>query len=82
MADYTVTAPHCVSDPDYLKNDCGSPVWAYGLFISWNILSMYIFTNMVQYFKVQVAYCSFSPMYTIVLRKFVSLVTMRYRDSK
>ena len=47
MADYTVTDPHCISDPDFFKDDCGSPAWAYGLFISWNILSMYIFANMV-----------------------------------
>jgi hypothetical protein len=48
MADYTVSAPHCVSDPNFFKNDCGSPAWSYGLFISWNILSMYIFANMVR----------------------------------
>ena len=47
MIDYTVTDPHCVSDPDFFSDDCGSPAWAYGLFISWNILSMYIFANMV-----------------------------------
>jgi voltage-dependent calcium channel len=47
MADYTITDPHCVSDPDFFKDDCGSPAWSYGLFISWNILSMYIFANMV-----------------------------------
>ena len=48
MTDYTVTEPHCVSDPNFFKNDCGSPAWAYGLFVSWNILSMYIFANMVR----------------------------------
>jgi voltage-dependent calcium channel len=47
MHDYTISDPHCVSDPDFFKNDCGSPAWAYGLFISWNILSMYIFSSMV-----------------------------------
>ena len=47
MADYTISDPHCISDPDFFKDDCGSPAWAYGLFVSWNILSMYIFANMV-----------------------------------
>ena len=50
MADYTIRAPHCVSDRNFFKDDCGSPAWAYGLFISWNILSMYIFLNMVRIF--------------------------------
>ena len=50
MVDYTITSPHCVSDPDFFKDDCGSPSWAFGLFISWNILSMYIFSNMVSIF--------------------------------
>src|SRR5579859_6131351 len=47
MHDYTVSEPHCVSNPDFFKDDCGSPAWAYGLFTSWNILSMYIFASMV-----------------------------------
>lgn len=47
MIDYTVTAPQCISDPNFFKTDCGDPAWSYGLFISWNILSMYIFANMV-----------------------------------
>jgi voltage-dependent calcium channel len=50
MIDYIVTSPHCVSDPDFFKDDCGSPAWSYALFISWNILSMYIFANMVLIF--------------------------------
>ncbi|QRW09988.1 ion transport domain-containing protein [Ceratobasidium sp. AG-Ba] len=47
MHDYTVEYPRCqnssASEPD---SDCGSAAWAYFLFISWNILSMYIFVNM------------------------------------
>ena len=46
MHDFTVKAPLCVNADSYLDNDCGSPAWAYFLFISWNVLSMYIFTNM------------------------------------
>lgn len=47
MHDYTITDPHCIADTDFFRNDCGSPAWAYGLFVSWNILSMYIFASMV-----------------------------------
>ncbi|GAA95757.1 uncharacterized protein L969DRAFT_15676 [Mixia osmundae IAM 14324] len=43
MHDYTVHAPYCTSSSNYLFNDCGSPAWSYILFISWNIISMYLF---------------------------------------
>ncbi|KAI0247528.1 Ion transport protein-domain-containing protein [Lactifluus subvellereus] len=47
MHDYTTTYPRCTnSSPNDLDSDCGSTGWAYTLFISWNILSMYIFVNM------------------------------------
>ncbi|CAG8690947.1 18676_t:CDS:10, partial [Dentiscutata erythropus] len=46
MHDYTVTEPFCVQHPNYLLSDCGSPAWAYFLFISWNVLSMYIIFSM------------------------------------
>ncbi|KAF8752940.1 Ion transport protein [Rhizoctonia solani] len=47
MHDYTVEYPRCQnSSPIEPDSDCGSAAWAYFLFISWNILSMYIFVNM------------------------------------
>ncbi|EFP81922.2 uncharacterized protein PGTG_08171 [Puccinia graminis f. sp. tritici CRL 75-36-700-3] len=46
MHDYTIEAPYCVSSPNFLFNDCGSPAAAYILFISWNVISMYIVLNM------------------------------------
>ncbi|ORY24315.1 high-affinity cell membrane calcium channel [Naematelia encephala] len=46
MHDYTVQFPQCTEDTNYFQSDCGSSSWAYGLFISWNIVSMYIFVNM------------------------------------
>ena len=46
MHDYTVESPLCTSSPNYLESDCGSRPWAYFLFISWNIISMFIFLNM------------------------------------
>ncbi|KAF9942606.1 calcium channel protein [Mortierella alpina] len=47
MHDFAVEKPHCVNEPlDYLLSDCGSTAWAYTLFITFNIISMYIFTNM------------------------------------
>ncbi|KAF9999058.1 calcium channel protein [Entomortierella chlamydospora] len=47
MHDYAVEKPYCIDQPlNYLDSDCGSTAWAYTLFISFNIISMYIFTNM------------------------------------
>lgn len=46
MHDYTIEAPYCVSSPNFLFNDCGSAQAAYILFISWNVISMYIILNM------------------------------------
>lgn len=47
MHDFTVQYPRCQnSSPQEPDSDCGSAAWAYFLFISWNILSMYIFVNM------------------------------------
>ncbi|KAI0231052.1 hypothetical protein L0F63_007338, partial [Massospora cicadina] len=48
MYDYTVQPPYCVIDNPtlFLASDCGSPAWSYTLFMSFNILSMYIFLNM------------------------------------
>ncbi|KAF9207894.1 calcium channel protein, partial [Haplosporangium sp. Z 27] len=47
MRDFSVQYPDCFSrHGSYLQSDCGSKPWAYSLFISFNVLSMYIFTNM------------------------------------
>ncbi|ORY05860.1 hypothetical protein K493DRAFT_333364 [Basidiobolus meristosporus CBS 931.73] len=47
MHDFVTQSPECVaSDSYYLQTDCGSPAWAYFLFISFNIISMYIFANL------------------------------------
>jgi hypothetical protein len=35
--------PRCTEDENYFNSDCGSASWAYGLFISWNIISMYVY---------------------------------------
>lgn len=42
----TVKEPYCTEGDTYLESDCGSPGWARALFISWNILSMYIFVSL------------------------------------
>ncbi|GAA5835858.1 hypothetical protein JCM9279_002122 [Rhodotorula babjevae] len=47
MHDYTTEWPFCTSSPNYLFDDCGSAGWAYALFITWNVLSMYLFVNLV-----------------------------------
>lgn len=44
MHDFTVEPPNCVAAEDYLYSDCGSFSWAYFLFMSFNIISMYMFT--------------------------------------
>ncbi|KAK9722726.1 hypothetical protein K7432_002447 [Basidiobolus ranarum] len=47
MHDFVTQNPECVSSArSYLETDCGSPAWAYFLFISFNIISMYIFANL------------------------------------
>ncbi|KAF2199227.1 calcium-channel protein CCH1 [Delitschia confertaspora ATCC 74209] len=60
MEDFaTVTPPYCTLGDEYFEGDCGSPEWARALFISWNILSMYIFVNLF----VSLIYESFSYVY-------------------
>lgn len=36
----TLTYPRCTESPNYFLSDCGSSSWSYGLYLSWNILSM------------------------------------------
>ncbi|KAK9458636.1 Ion transport protein-domain-containing protein [Lipomyces oligophaga] len=45
MQDYLVEAPFCIDSGNFYTSDCGSSVYAYILFFTWNILSMYIFMN-------------------------------------
>ena len=60
MEDFaTVEPPYCVMSDNYFESDCGSAAWARFLFISWNILSMYIFVNLF----VSLIYESFSYVY-------------------
>jgi hypothetical protein len=60
MEDFAVIEPpFCVTDKNFFKSDCGSLSWARALFISWNILSMYIFTSLF----VSLIYESFSYVY-------------------
>lgn len=60
MEDYaTIAPPLCVTGDTFFKSDCGSLSWARALFISWNILSMYIFTSLF----VSLIYESFSYVY-------------------
>ena len=60
MEDFaTITPPYCVMDQSFFKSDCGSPVWARVLFISWNIISMYIFVSLF----VSLIFESFSYVY-------------------
>lgn len=60
MEDFaTVDKPYCTIGERYFESDCGSPEWARALFITWNILSMYIFVNLF----VSLIYESFSYVY-------------------
>lgn len=60
MEDFAgIEPPFCVQDENFFKSDCGSLTWARALFISWNILSMYIFTSLF----VSLIYESFSYVY-------------------
>jgi len=51
--------PYCEVGEQFSDGDCGSADWARALFISWNILSMYIFVNLF----VSLIYESFSYVY-------------------
>jgi len=46
MDDFSVTWPNCVASDSFFDSDCGSKGYARFLFISWNIVSMYIFVSM------------------------------------
>lgn len=60
MEDFAnVDKPYCTVGERYFQSDCGSPEWARALFITWNILSMYIFVNLF----VSLIYESFSYVY-------------------
>ncbi|KAH8727532.1 Ion transport protein-domain-containing protein [Phaeosphaeriaceae sp. PMI808] len=60
MEDFAnVDQPFCTKGERYFESDCGSPEWARALFITWNILSMYIFVNLF----VSLIYESFSYVY-------------------
>lgn len=60
MEDYAaIQPPFCVYGTTFFESDCGSANWARGLFISWNILSMYIFMSLF----VSLIYESFSYVY-------------------
>ncbi|KAF2002857.1 hypothetical protein P154DRAFT_124470 [Amniculicola lignicola CBS 123094] len=60
MEDFaSVAPPFCTEGDKYFQSDCGSPEWARALFITWNIISMYIFVNLF----VSLIYESFSYVY-------------------
>ena len=60
MEDYaTIQPPFCVLQDNFFQSDCGSHNWAWALFISWNIISMYIFVSLF----VSLIFESFSYVY-------------------
>ncbi|KAK8089123.1 calcium channel subunit cch1 [Apiospora hydei] len=60
MEDFaTIEPPFCVKDAEFFDSDCGSTAWARGLFIGWNIVSMYLFVNLF----ISLIYESFSYVY-------------------
>lgn len=47
MHDYATVYPRCTyAAGNIAETDCGSIAWAFSLFIAWNLLSMYIISNM------------------------------------
>lgn len=60
MLDYAnIEPPYCTLSEHYYDGDCGSKQWAYALFVSWNLISMYIFVNLF----ISLIYESFSYVY-------------------
>ena len=47
MSDFEIAEPQCVHGATFFESDCGSSIYARVLFVSWNIISMYIFVSMV-----------------------------------
>ncbi|OWB80105.1 hypothetical protein B5S32_g4356 [[Candida] boidinii] len=47
MDDFTLSSPYCTYDPLRQNSDCGNMPLATILFVVWNILSMYIFLNIL-----------------------------------
>lgn len=46
MEDFTLEAPFCESNVKLDDTDCGNKQYAYLLFMSWNVISMYIMLNL------------------------------------
>ncbi|GAM41532.1 hypothetical protein TCE0_042f14721 [Talaromyces pinophilus] len=60
MEDFaTMKRPYCTLNDGFLKSDCGSEGWARGLFIAWNVISMYLFVSLF----VSLIFESFSYVY-------------------
>lgn len=60
MEDFaTMEPPICSYNDEFFLDDCGSAPWARSLFISWNIISMYIFVSLF----VSLIFESFSYVY-------------------
>ncbi|ODH25619.1 hypothetical protein ACO22_05212 [Paracoccidioides brasiliensis] len=60
MEDFaTMVPPYCTAENHIFQSDCGSAGWARTLFISWNIVSMYIFVSLF----VSLIFESFSYVY-------------------
>ncbi|KAG7696870.1 hypothetical protein KL950_001797 [Ogataea haglerorum] len=59
MEDFRIGSPNCFSAASRYSSDCGENVSAHILFFSWNILSMYIFLNIL----ISVVINSFSYVY-------------------
>ncbi|KAK4937603.1 calcium channel protein [Elasticomyces elasticus] len=60
MEDYAgIEPPFCVREDSFFQSDCGSSAWARALFISWNIISMYLFVSLF----VSLIFESFSYVY-------------------
>ncbi|KAK5382203.1 calcium channel protein [Exophiala xenobiotica] len=60
MEDFaTIEPPFCVQEASFFQSDCGSSAWARTLFISWNIISMYLFVSLF----VSLIFESFSYVY-------------------
>ena len=60
MEDFaSIEPPFCTNGPTFFDSDCGSAGWARGLFVAWNIISMYIFVSLF----VSLIFESFSYVY-------------------
>lgn len=46
LSDFLISPPYCIPGNSFFETECANHAYAYILFCSWNVLSLYIFVNL------------------------------------